>query len=97
MALNLGPEAYEAIVRLKGNAEWRAFVQALNAQWAHFIHLAIDMPPENRVDATGYARGLRDLAAHIQMVEDPASGRPPKPPVKATREQAQTARELARV
>jgi hypothetical protein len=85
MSVNLGPVAFEAIVNLKNNADWRQFVHALDEQMSAFMNKAIDTQAGNdRIDATGYARGLRDLRAHIEMVENPLPGnRVPKPHVKA--------------
>lgn len=84
MALNLGPEAYEAITRLKNNPDWRAYVEALRAQRDHFMHVAIEIQVENRLDATGYARGIRDAVAHIELVETPTPGsRGPKSSIRS--------------
>ena len=84
MSLNLGPVAFDAIVNLRNNPDWRRFVDALFEQTSTFMHRAIEIAPPERVDATGYARGLRDLHAHIMQVEDPLPcSRVPKPLVKA--------------
>lgn len=84
MALNLGPEAYEAIQRLKGSAEWRSFVAALENQMQVFMHRALEVPHDERADATGYARALRDILAHIELIEKPQVGsQKSKPSVKA--------------
>jgi hypothetical protein len=82
VSINLGPAAYEAITSLKGNTDWRQFVHALNEQMSAFMHRAVEVPPADREDATGYARAIRDIAAHIQLVENPTANRNPKPPVK---------------
>lgn len=82
MALNLGPEAFEAITRLKSNSEWRAVITALQEQMNNFMLRAVAAPVDERVDATGYARALVDLVAHIELVEKPEV-RNPKPSVRA--------------
>jgi len=84
MSLNLGPEAFEAIRRLKNNSDWRSIVTALHDQMNNYMHLAIEVPPDSRLDATGYARGLRDLRAHIELVEEQGTNasRNPKPRVR---------------
>jgi len=83
MSLNLGPEAYEAVTRLKNNSDWRAFVAALHEQMSTFMHRALEVPAESRVDATGYARSMADLLTHIDQIEHAKSGyRGIKPTVK---------------
>lgn len=84
MALNLTNDAYEAIQALKNHREWRIFVDALQAQMSVMMNNALEGPPEARQDATGYARGLRDLVAMIAFLEKPTrGGQVPKPMVKA--------------
>jgi hypothetical protein len=83
MALNLGPMAFEAVQRLKNNEDWRAFVDALEAQMGMMMHAAIECDVSHRQDATGYARGLRDVVAIIALMEKPTrSGQIPKPAVR---------------
>jgi hypothetical protein len=84
MSLNLGPEAFEAIRRLKNNSDWRAVVAGLHEQMNNFMHRALETPVDDRQDATGYARGLRDIRAHIELVEEQGTGasRNPKPGVR---------------
>ncbi len=83
MSLNLGPEAYEAVTRLKNNSDWRAFVAALHEQLNAFVHRALEVPPESRVDATGYARSLADLLTLIDQIEHAKQGyRGTKPTVR---------------
>lgn len=82
MALNLGPEAYDAIQRLKGSSEWRIVVAALQEQMNNFVLRAVAVSVDERIDATGYARALVDLIAHIELVEKPEN-RAPKPMVRA--------------
>lgn len=81
MAVNLGPEAFAAMQRLRHNDDWRAIVDALQVQMSSFMNQAVDIPIDHRVDATGYARALRDLVAHIAHVE--TGERMQKPVVKA--------------
>ena len=84
MAVNLGTAAFEAITNLKNNSDWRQFVAALDEQMSAFMHKALEVPAGyERIDATGYARSLRDLRAHIEMIENPLPGnRVPKPQVR---------------
>ena len=79
MSLYLGPEAYEAIQRMKNTPEWRAFVTGLETLMQQLMHRALEA--EDRADAGGYARGLRDLVAHIEQIE--TGNRQAKPAVKA--------------
>lgn len=83
--VNLGSAAFEAITNLRGNSDWRQFVTALDEQMSVFMHKALDIEAGNgRVDATGYARALRDLRSYIEMIENPLPGnRVPKTHVKA--------------
>ena len=81
MSFNLGPNAYDAIQRLKNNADWRIVVEALDEQMSTFMHRSLEGPPADRADATGYARAIRDLRAHIELVEKPEN-RNPKPRVR---------------
>jgi hypothetical protein len=83
MALNLGPEAYEAISRLKNNPDWRAFVAALDDQMSSFMNRALEAPVADRHDATGYARGLRDILQHIELIEKPTNNRTSRPKMRA--------------
>ena len=71
MAINLGPVAFEAIKSLQNNSDWRLIVEALEDQLSNLMHRAVEVPPPERVDATGYARCVRDLVAHIQQVTKP--------------------------
>ena len=82
MSLNLGSTAFEAIQTLKNNSDWRTVVAALDEQMSLFMNRALEGPPADRADATGYARALRDLRAHIEQCEKP-DHRNPKPRVGA--------------
>jgi len=87
MSVNLGTAAFEAITQLRGNRDWRQIVDALNEQMSVFMHKALEVSVEQRADATGYARALRDLRAYIEMVENPQPGnRSPKPAVGSKRD-----------
>jgi len=89
MALNLGPVAFEAISVLQNNADWKLFVDALEEQMSTLMHRAIEGPVADRADATGYARAVRDLVAHIQQITKPLpGGRAPKPVVAKDRREA---------
>lgn len=83
MALNLGRPAYDAIQRLKNNPDWRTFVASLEEQISQLVHLAIESPPDNRVDNTGYVRGVRDVHSHILLAEQSQpTNRTPKAQIK---------------
>lgn len=83
MSLNLGPEAYEAVVRLKNNSDWRCFVTGLHDQMSVFMHRAVEVPPETRVDSTAYVRALSDLLTHIDQIEHAKQGyRGTKPAIR---------------
>ena len=84
MSLNLGPVAFDAIFKLKEHPDWRKIVEGLDEAKTKFMHLAIEGPIEGRVDATAYARALRDLSAYIEQVEKPPvpGNRPPRSPVR---------------
>lgn len=82
MSLNLGPEAFEAITRLKSSSDWRAIVDALQEVMNVVMLRAVASPSGERIDATGYARALVDLMAHIELVEKPEV-RPAKPLIRA--------------
>ena len=84
MSLNLGPEAYEAVTRLKNNSDWRAFVAGLHEQMSIFMHRAVEVPSDTRVDATAYVRALADLLVHIDQIEHAKPGyRGTKPAIRA--------------
>lgn len=82
MALNLGPQAFEAVQSLRNNNDWRAFTDALQGQMSAMMHTAIECPVENRQDATGYARALRDVVATIAQMELAKPGHMPRPQVR---------------
>lgn len=84
MSLNLGPEAYEAVTRLKNNSDWRVFVSALAGQMSTLVHRALEVPSDTRVDATAYARSFADLLTHIDQIENAKPGyRGAKPTVRS--------------
>lgn len=72
MSINLGTAAIEAIKELRTTSSWGVFLAAFEDVVRSKLHAALDSPVENRVDATGYARGLSDLhsglSAATQMV-----------------------------
>lgn len=84
MSLNLGPVAFEAVINLQHNPAFKDFKDALHDQMSSLMHRAIEGPVADRADATGYARAIRDLVAHIEQIENPKPGnRLAKPPVKS--------------
>lgn len=61
MSINLGNEAIEAARTLRPNPQWKAVLEGLHKQVVARMNAALEAAPEHRHDATGYARGLRDL------------------------------------
>lgn len=66
MSLNLGNATMAACAALRTDASFAALRAGL-ADVAHQkIHAALDVPPEQRVEATSYARALRDVWLAIE-------------------------------
>jgi len=83
MSLSLGQNAYDAIQALKNNRDWQIFREALHATIEKQIHVALEVDPEKRLDATGYARALRDIDVALQLNEDgAAANRQYKTPIR---------------
>lgn len=61
MSLNIGTPAVKAAETLRGNPDWAAIRASLGELTRSRMNAALEAPPEQRVDATGYARALRDL------------------------------------
>lgn len=83
MALNLGPQAFEAVQGLRNNPDWKILMEAVHVQWSTLMHAAIEIPVDQRQDASGYARGVRDVWTILTQMEQPAGSRHnPRPLVK---------------
>jgi hypothetical protein len=66
MALNLGPEAFEAAQRLKNTSDWQVIVAALAEQMGRLMHAAVESAePMN----CGYAHGVRDVLWAFEVME----------------------------
>lgn len=66
MSLNLGNSTMAACAALRTDASFAALRTGL-ADIAHQkIHAALDVPPDARVEATSYARALRDVWLAIE-------------------------------
>jgi hypothetical protein len=83
MALSLGSEAFDAVQALKNSKDWRVVMDAMHTQVSAVMHSAIEGPVEQRLDQTGYARGLRDMHSALLNMESPSrSGQMPRPQVR---------------
>jgi hypothetical protein len=69
MAINLGNDALQCVTDLRGNADFRRFVDALGDFVSIRTVAALNSPHPDRVDTTAYVRGLYDvwLAIHSHM------------------------------
>lgn len=84
MALHLGQPAFDAIQNLKASRDWELFRAGLQEVMEKQIHVALEVPPELRMDACGYARALRDLVVTIELsMTGQTASRNYKPPVRA--------------
>lgn len=72
MSLNPNNELVDAVKALHGNPDFAALREQLGVLASALTHRALEAPPEFRVDATAYARGVVDVWV---MVEAAASGR----------------------
>lgn len=59
--MNLGSVATDAALRLKNNPDWIAFKAGLEATAGALMNASLASPPEARLDATAYARAVRDV------------------------------------
>lgn len=59
--INLGTHGVEAARALRGDARWDTLRAALGQLALDKMHAALDSSVEHRVEATAYARALRDL------------------------------------
>jgi hypothetical protein len=84
MALNLGSAAFDAIQNLKNSRDWQTFRAGLHEAMERQIHQALEVTPEHRQDATGYARAVRDIVITLDLNEVGASAnRHARPKVRA--------------
>jgi hypothetical protein len=73
MALNLGSAAFDAIQNLKNSRDWATFRAGLHEAMERQLYQALEVPPEQRQDATGYARGIADVIIALNLNEVGAS------------------------
>ena len=59
--MNLGNDGVKALAELGQNPHFRALLGALEARVNEMMSRALDAEPANRIDATAYVRGLRDV------------------------------------
>ena len=69
MAINLGNDALQCVTELRGNADFRRFVDALGDFASVRTVAALSSTAPDRVDTTAYVRGMYDiwLAIHSHM------------------------------
>jgi len=65
-SINLGTPAITAISRLRGSADMEAVIDGLGDLVSKATNLALDVPPESRVDSTAYVRALRDVFVAVK-------------------------------
>lgn len=61
MSINIGTAGVEAVQALRTQPDWTKLMDAMGVVVRDRLHAALESPPEFRVDATAYARGLSDL------------------------------------
>ena len=61
MSLNIGTLACEAAKSLRQSSDWTTLRSELGRIMQDKLYAAVEAPPEARLDATAYARALRDL------------------------------------
>jgi hypothetical protein len=61
MSINIGTPAVEACRRLAGSEDFAAVREGLYEELRRRMNTALECAPELRIDATSYARALRDV------------------------------------
>lgn len=61
MSINLGNDGVNAARELRSSPSWAKICEALRLQTVAKMNAAMEAPIGDRVDATAYARALRDL------------------------------------
>lgn len=82
MGINLGSRAHDHIRELRGNPDFRGFVDAFGEKAQDIIRSSLDAPIDQRVDQTSYAKALIDIwSAMTAEIQGIGQGRvrPPAP------------------
>jgi hypothetical protein len=86
MSVNLGNEALQGIGALRGDGNFTAFRNGLEEFAAARIHAALETAPDMRVEATAYARAIRDISIAIEAACNGVHpNRAPKTPLRQGR------------
>jgi hypothetical protein len=64
--MNLGNPVTEPARRLKDNKDWEELRAGLSDYASSAMNSALSAPPEMRVDATAYARAVRDVWVSLE-------------------------------
>jgi hypothetical protein len=64
--LNLGPEAFAALQRIKNTEDWKIVREAFVERMSSLMHNAIE---SGTPDNCGYARGIRDVVWAFEIME----------------------------
>lgn len=70
MSLNLGNDAMKACEALRANPDFQRLLAAIGPVVGARIELSLEVEPNVRVDATAYARGMRDVWVALQAATD---------------------------
>lgn len=93
MSINIGTEAVNAVIELRGNRDFERLIVALSVLTQNRMLGAISAQVDVRTDATAYARGMYDLWEAIEAARLGLQISQVKPPPMKGR----TAREVADV
>lgn len=91
MSINIGTEAVNAVIELRGNRDFERLVVALSVITQNRVLGAIAAQPDIRTDATAYARGMYDLWEAIEAARlgvQISQVKPPPMKNRAAREDA---------
>jgi len=66
VSLNLGPNAFDAMQRLKNTEDWKIVRESLTELMSKYMHSAVET---GTPDACGYARCLRDVVWTFEVIE----------------------------
>ncbi len=61
MSINIGSEAVNAVIELRGSRDFERLIVALGVLTQTRMIGAMNSPVDHRMDATAYARGMFDL------------------------------------
>lgn len=95
MSINIGQAATDAVLALRGNEHFMTVLTNLHRVASAKLNEALFSTPDQRVDATAYARGISDVwialevaytGQHVSQVQRPRLSRPKAPPAAPTEE-----------